>query len=148
MATYILKKELRSLGIPPLLLAKPAFLPEPWAHMLAPVIWSLGPGFPFHMKNRLQKMHPLMGKVYCICQKFKSALNLYMALFANQLKVVSRRELHCVYWARIFKLLWSARIDSKVSILPAYVAWRTGVRQPYSYSVASPHRLFKNPSTD
>jgi hypothetical protein len=28
--------------------------------------------------------------------------------------------------ARIFKRLWSPGIDSKASILPAYVAWRAG----------------------
>jgi hypothetical protein len=28
----------------------------------------------------------------------------------------------------IFKLLWSPEIDSKESIPPAYVAWRTGTR--------------------
>jgi hypothetical protein len=97
MATYILKKELKSFGIPSLLLVKPALLPEHWAHMLAPVIWSLGPGLSFHRKNQLhiERMPPL-GKVNCVCQKFKSALNFYMALFANQLKVVSRRELHCL----------------------------------------------------
>jgi hypothetical protein len=49
--------------------------------------------------------------------------------------------------ARIFKLLRSARIDSKDSVPPAYVAWRGPVRQPYSYSVPNPHRLFKNSST-
>jgi hypothetical protein len=34
-------------------------------------------------------------------------------------------------------------MDAKESIPPAYVAWRAGT-QPYSYSVPSPHRLFKN----
>jgi hypothetical protein len=29
-------------------------------------------------------------------------------------------------WAWTFKLLWSPGIDSKVSIPPAYVAWRAG----------------------
>jgi hypothetical protein len=31
-----------------------------------------------------------------------------------------------VYWAGIFKLFWSPGIDSRVSIPPAYVAWRVG----------------------
>ncbi len=47
---------------------------------------------------------------------------------------------------RFKTFLRSARIDSKESITPAYVAWRT-VRQPYSYPVPSPQRLFNNSST-
>ncbi len=43
-----------------------------------------------------------------------------------------------LYRARIFKLLRSPRIDSKEPILSGCVAWR----QPHSYSVPSPHRLF------
>jgi hypothetical protein len=43
--------------------------------------------------------------------------------------------------ARIFTLLRSRRIDSKEPIPPGCE------RQPYSYSVPSPHRLFKNSST-
>jgi hypothetical protein len=43
--------------------------------------------------------------------------------------------------ARIFKLLRCLRINSKKSIPPAYVTWRV-VRQPYTYSVPDPHRLF------
>ncbi len=31
-----------------------------------------------------------------------------------------------LYWARKFKLVRSPRIDSKKSILPAYVAWQAG----------------------
>ncbi len=50
------------------------------------------------------------------------------------------------YRARIFQLLRSSGIDSKESIPPAYVAWRAGVTT-LSYSVPSPHRLFKNYST-
>ncbi len=42
--------------------------------------------------------------------------------------------------------LKSPGIGSEESIPPAYVAWRP-LRQPYSYSVPSPHRLFKNFST-
>ncbi len=49
--------------------------------------------------------------------------------------------------ARIFKHLRSPRIDSKETIPLGYVAYGP-VRQPYSYSVASPHRLFKNSSTE
>ncbi len=48
--------------------------------------------------------------------------------------------------ARIFKRLWSPEIDSKASIPPAYVAWRAGTII-LSYSVPSPHRLFKNSSS-
>jgi hypothetical protein len=47
------------------------------------------------------------------------------------------------YRGGIFKLLWSPEIDSKESIPLAYVAWR----EPYSYLVPGPHRLFKNCST-
>jgi hypothetical protein len=43
----------------------------------------------------------------------------------------------------ILKLLRSQEIDSKGYIPPAYVAWRP-VRQPFSYSVPCPHRLFWN----
>ncbi len=32
-----------------------------------------------------------------------------------------------VFWARIFKRLWSPGIGSKASIPPAYVAWRAGM---------------------
>ncbi len=49
--------------------------------------------------------------------------------------------------ARIFKLLRSPRTDSKEPIPPGCVAWRGPVRQPYSYSVPSPHRLFENSSS-
>ncbi len=52
-----------------------------------------------------------------------------------------------LYRARIFKLLRSSEIDSNESILPVYVAWRAGTITLYSYSVPSPHRLFKNSST-
>ncbi len=56
-------------------------------------------------------------------------------------------KLHLII-ARILKILRSPRIDSKDPILPGCVAWRGGpVWQPYSYSVPSPHRLFKNSST-
>ncbi len=47
----------------------------------------------------------------------------------------------------IFKLLWSPEIDSKESIPPAYVAHGGPVREPYSYLVPGPHRLFKNSSS-
>ncbi len=50
------------------------------------------------------------------------------------------------YRARISKLLRSLGIDSKESIPLAYVAWRR-YDNPISYSVPSPHRLFKNSST-
>jgi hypothetical protein len=46
-------------------------------------------------------------------------------------------------WAWIFKLLRGSGIDSKESIPPAYVAWRAG-KITLSYSVPSPHNLFKN----
>ncbi len=51
-------------------------------------------------------------------------------------------------WAQIFKLLRSPRIDSKGPIPPGCVAWRAGTTTLYSYSVPSPHRLFKNSSTE
>ncbi len=52
-----------------------------------------------------------------------------------------------VYRGRNFKLLRSPRIDSK-KLFPRQAVWPGGpVRQPYSYSVPSPHRLFKNSST-
>ncbi len=44
---------------------------------------------------------------------------------------------------RIFKLLRSPRIDYKETIPPV-----GPVRQPYSFSVPGPHRLFKNSSTE
>ncbi len=47
-----------------------------------------------------------------------------------------------ISWARIR----SPRIDSKEPIPPSCVAWRAGTTT-LSYSVASPHRLFKNSST-
>ncbi len=49
--------------------------------------------------------------------------------------------------ARIFKRLRSSGIDSDKSIPQAYVAWRAG-KTTISYSVPSPHRLFKNSRTD
>ncbi len=49
--------------------------------------------------------------------------------------------------AKIFKLLRSPRINSKESIPPAYVALPADTRQPCSYAVPSPHRLFKNSRT-
>ncbi len=57
-----------------------------------------------------------------------------------------KRKSKVMIRARIFKLLGSLTMDSKKSIPPAYVAGRP-VRQPYSYSVPSPNRLFKNFST-
>ncbi len=54
-----------------------------------------------------------------------------MALFVHQLMGGGEgkpweEESYTFNWARIFKLVRSAKIDSKESILPAYVAWRTG----------------------
>ncbi len=49
--------------------------------------------------------------------------------------------------ARIFKLLRGPRIDSKESIPGPPMQPGGPVRQPYSYSVPSPHRLFKNSSS-
>jgi hypothetical protein len=49
--------------------------------------------------------------------------------------------------ARTFKCLWGPGIDSKEWIPPAYVASGGTVRKPYSSSVPSPHRLFKNSSS-
>jgi hypothetical protein len=51
--------------------------------------------------------------------------------------------------ACIFKRLWSPGIDSKEWIPSAYVAWRAGAITlgPYSYSVPSPNRFFKNSSS-
>ncbi len=47
-----------------------------------------------------------------------------------------------------FKLLRSPGFDSKEPILPGCAVQPCGpVRQPYSYSVPSSHRLFKNSST-
>jgi hypothetical protein len=37
------------------------------------------------------------------------------------------------YRARIFKLLWSQRIDSKESITPAYEAWRASTRTVFLF---------------
>ncbi len=48
--------------------------------------------------------------------------------------------------SELLKVLRSPRIDSKEPIPPGCVAWRAGTK-PYSYSVPSPHRLFKNFST-
>jgi hypothetical protein len=50
-----------------------------------------------------------------------------------------------LFSAGILKLFRSPGIDSKELISPAYVACRA-VRQSYSYSVSSPHRLFKIPA--
>ncbi len=59
-----------------------------------------------------------------------------------------RSDLHIyVSRARIFKLLRSPRINSNEPIPSGCVAWRP-VRQPDSYSVPSPHRLFKYSSTE
>ncbi len=52
---------------------------------------------------------------------------------------------HCTT-SRIFKFLRSPGIDSKESIPPVYVAGRAGTTT-FSYSVPSPHRLFKNSCT-
>jgi hypothetical protein len=46
-----------------------------------------------------------------------------------------------VHRGGIFKLLRSPRIDSKESTSPALVPVGP-LRQPYSYSAPSPHRLF------
>jgi hypothetical protein len=48
----------------------------------------------------------------------------------------------CGVQRRYLKLLGSPGIDSEESISPAYVNPGGPVRQPYSYSVPSPHRLF------
>ncbi len=57
---------------------------------------------------------------------------------------------HCylLIRARIFTCLWAwgPGIHSKEWVPPAYVAWGP-VRYPYSTSVPSPHRLFKNSSS-
>ncbi len=52
----------------------------------------------------------------------------------------------CTSRGGIFKRLWSPGIDSKEWISPAYVAWRAGIITN-SYSVPSPHWLFKNSSS-
>ncbi len=49
--------------------------------------------------------------------------------------------------ARIFKRLWSPGIDSKVSIPPAYVAWRAGTITLFLIGAYSPYRFFKNSSS-
>ncbi len=49
--------------------------------------------------------------------------------------------------AGIFERVWGPGINSKEWIPPAYVAWRAGTITGYSYSVPSPHRLFKNSSS-
>ncbi len=83
----------------------------------------------------------------------------------------SKKENANNLWAQIWKLLRSSGINSNESIPPAYVAKWAGtttlflhgsysphilfedssigvpVRQPYSYSVPSPPRLFKNSTT-
>jgi hypothetical protein len=50
--------------------------------------------------------------------------------------------------ARMSTLLGSARIDSKKSISPAYVAWRAGTTTLFLLGSYSSRRLFKNFSTD
>ncbi len=55
------------------------------------------------------------------------------------------------YRARIFKLLWSPRIDStrnQFSRQAVCVAWRASTTLPYSYSVPSPHRFLNNSGTE
>ncbi len=48
----------------------------------------------------------------------------------------------------IFIHVRSPGINSKESVSPAHVAWRAGTtRQPFYYSVPSPHQLLKNSST-
>jgi hypothetical protein len=56
------------------------------------------------------------------------------------------RRLHEL--ARIFKGLWSPGIDSKESIPPAYVAWRAGTITLFLLGAYSPHRFFKNSSSE
>ncbi len=50
--------------------------------------------------------------------------------------------------ARIFKRLWSPGINSKEWIPPAYVAWRPGTITIFLLGSYSPHRLFKNSSSE
>ncbi len=51
-------------------------------------------------------------------------------------------------WARTFKCLWGSGIDSKEWIPPAYVAWRAGTIILFLLGSNSPHRLFKNSSSE
>ncbi len=52
-------------------------------------------------------------------------------------------------WARTYKCLCSPGIDSKEWVPPAYVAWRAGTITLFLLgSFPSPHRLFKNSSSD
>ena len=59
---------------------------------------------------------------------------------------------HKILKSRTFKkssiliVIRSPRIDSKERIPPRCVARQAGIRQPSSYSVPSPHRMFKNSS--
>ncbi len=53
----------------------------------------------------------------------------------------------CMSKARILKLLESPRIDSNFQFRQAMNPGGP-VRQPYSYSIPSPHKLFKNSSTE
>jgi hypothetical protein len=76
-------------------------------------------------------------------------LNKIYVQYMNIKKVYVSIQCHVLLYyqytrARIFKLLRIPRIDSKKLIPPGYGG---PVRQPYSYSVPSPYRLFKNSST-
>ncbi len=53
-----------------------------------------------------------------------------------------------LFWARIFKVLRSPRINFKEPIPPGCVAWRAGTITLFLLGSYSPHRLFKNSSTE
>jgi len=59
---------------------------------------------------------------------------------------VSKQATACNSEPEFFNFKGSQRIASKEPIPPGCVAWRA-VRQPYSYSIPSLHKLFKNFST-
>ncbi len=52
----------------------------------------------------------------------------------------------CIYWAGIFKPLWSPGIDAKASIPPAYVAWRAGTITLFLLGGLAPIDFLKIPA--
>ncbi len=75
--------------------------------------------------------------------------NSFLKFLLVSVEIIFFKGMGTLYRARIFKLLWSPGIGSKEPIPPAYLAWCVGPNgNPIpSYSVPSPHRLFKNTST-
>ncbi len=81
-------------------------------------------------------LNRFLNSLYCSMRK-EVGQNWYKAIGLTILFEYRNRS-----WVRIFKLLRSPGIYSKESIPPAHVAGRGGTTT-YSYSVPSPHRLFK-----